>query len=71
MITAADAGFLIIALLVGTFVGWNARTARGANSDLKVHKARIPAFRRVRTRSVLTSAVLLVIALIVIHDMIR
>ncbi len=71
MITAADAGYLIVALLIGTFVGWNARTARGANADLKVHKARIPAFRRVRMRTGLLSFALVVLTLLAIHDLIR
>ena len=63
--------YLILALVVGAFAGWNARTARGANADLKVHKARIPAFRRVRTRSGLLSLVLVVLTLLVVHDLIR
>ena len=63
--------YLIIALVVGAFAGWNARTARGANADLKVHRNRIPGFRRVRNRTGLLSAVLIVLALLAVHDLIR
>ena len=69
--TAAGAFYVIIALVIGIFVGWNARTARGANADLKVHKARIPAFRRVRARSGLLSMTLLVISLLVVYDLLH
>lgn len=63
--------YLILALLAGTFAGWHARTARGANADLKVHKARIPVFRRVRARSGLLSLTLVVLTLLAVHDLIR
>jgi hypothetical protein len=68
---STDALYLIIALVIGAFAGWHWRTARGANADLKVHKARIPAFRRVRARSGLLSIVLIVVTLLVVHDLIR
>lgn len=63
------AGYLIAVLFVGAIVGWNARTARGANADLKVHKARIPAFKRVRMRSGLISLALLVLTLLAVRDL--
>jgi hypothetical protein len=50
-------------LVVGGYVGWQLRHAYGANSDLKVHKNRIPNFRKVRNRSGLTS-ILLVLAVL-------
>ncbi len=46
------------------FVGWNFRTARGANADLKVHKGRIPGFRRARNSNGLWSIVLVVLTLL-------
>lgn len=63
--------YLLIALVIGMVVGWNARTARGANADLKVHKARIPSFRRVRARTGLLSVTLIVLTLLAMHDLIR
>jgi membrane protein required for beta-lactamase induction len=63
--------YVIIALVIGAFAGWNARTARGASADLKVHKARIPNFRRVRTRSSLISLALLVLTLLAVRALIR
>jgi hypothetical protein len=48
----------LLVLVVGGYVGWQLRHAYGANSDLKVHKSRIPAFRKTRNRSGLTSVLL-------------
>ncbi len=39
----------LIVLIVGGYVGWQLRHAYGANSDLKVHKNRIPNFRKTGT----------------------
>ena len=55
----------LIVLVVGGYVGWQLRHAYGANSDLKVHKTRIPNFRKTRNRSWLTSLALIVITLFV------
>jgi hypothetical protein len=52
-------------MAVGVFVGWHLRHASGANSGLKVHKNRIPNFRKTRNRSGLTIAALVVLALLV------
>ena len=49
---------VLIVLVVGGYVGWQLRHAHGANSDLKVHKQRIPNFRKARNRSWLTSVLL-------------
>ena len=65
------AATLIIGGLVGMFVGWNWRTARGANADLKVHKGRIPGFRRTRNRTGLMSIALIVLALLALSAFIR
>jgi hypothetical protein len=48
----------LLVLVVGGYVGWQLRHAYGANSDLKVHKNRIPSFRKTRNRSGLTSVLL-------------
>ena len=67
--TAAAA--LIIGGVIGMFVGWNWRTARGANADLKVHKGRIPGFRRTRNRTGLTSIALIVLTLLFLTALVR
>ncbi len=53
----------LFVLVVGGYVGWQLRHAYGANSDLKVHKNRIPNFRKTRNRSWLNS-ILLVLAVL-------
>jgi hypothetical protein len=58
-------------MVVGGFVGWHLRHAYGANSDLKVHKQRIPNFRKTRNRSGLTIAALVVITLLVLRTLVR
>jgi len=71
-VTTSSAALLaLIAGVVGIFVGWNFRTARGANADLKVHKGRIPGFRRTRNRTGLWSIVLVVITLLALSALIR
>lgn len=62
---------LIVIMIIGGYVGWHVRHAQGANADLKVHKARIPAFRRVRMRSQLISLSLVVLTFLVLRDLIR
>jgi hypothetical protein len=62
---------VIITLVIGGFAGWHFRGFRGANADLKVHKARIPLFRQARTRSGLIAASLVVLTLLALHDMMR
>jgi hypothetical protein len=52
-------------LIAGGYAGWHLRHAYGANSDLKVHKKRIPKFRKTRNRSGLT-AILLVLAVLLL-----
>ena len=66
----AVAGYLAVVLFAGVFAGWHARHAHGANADLKVHKARIPVFRRVRMRSGLLSLAAVVITLLAVRDLI-
>jgi membrane protein required for beta-lactamase induction len=64
-----SAGVLVvlIVLVVGGYVGWQLRHAHGANSDLKVHKARIPNFRKTRNRSYLTSLLLVLAVLFMLR----
>ncbi|HCU94091.1 MAG TPA: hypothetical protein DHU96_15750 [Actinobacteria bacterium] len=62
---------LIVIMIIGGYAGWHVRHAQGANADLKVHKARIPAFRRVRMRSQLISLSLVVLTFLVLRDLIR
>jgi hypothetical protein len=65
------AGLAVLVGVVGMFIGWNARTARGAHADLKVHKARIPMFRQVRLRTGLRSLVMVVLTLLVLSVLVR
>ena len=62
---------LIVIKIIGRYVGWHVRHAQGANADLNEHKARIPAFRRVRMRSQLISLSLVVLTFLVLRDLIR
>jgi hypothetical protein len=69
-----DSTALLVALVVmviGGYVGWHLRHAYGANSDLKVHKNRIPAFRRTRNRSGLTSLILVLAVLFLLRILIK
>ena len=62
---------VLIVLVVGGYVGWQLRHAHGANSDLKVHKQRIPNFRKARNRSYLTSALLVLAVLIMLRILLK
>ena len=61
----------LIVLLVGGYVGWQLRHAYGANSDLKVHKNRIPNFRKTRNRSWLTSLLLVLAVLFMLRILMK
>jgi hypothetical protein len=69
--TSSAAGLALITGVVGIFVGWNFRTARGANADLKVHKGRIPGFRQTRNRNGLWSVLLVVLTLLFLTALVR
>ena len=71
MAASSAAGLALITGVVGIFVGWNFRTARGANADLEVHKGRIPGFRRTRNRNGVVSIVLVVLTLLFLTALIR
>jgi hypothetical protein len=61
----------IVVMVIGGFVGWHLRHAYGANSDLKVHKTRIPNFRKTRNRSWLTSLALIAITLLLLRALLK
>jgi len=61
----------LVVMVIGGFVGWHLRHAYGANSDLKVHKTRIPNFRKTRNRSWLTSLALVVITLLLLRALLK
>jgi hypothetical protein len=61
----------LVVMIIGGYVGWHLRHAYGANADLKVHKARIPNFRRTRNRSGLTMVALVVLTLLVLHALLK
>ena len=61
----------LVVMVIGGFVGWHLRHAYGANSDLKVHKTRIPNFRKTRNRSWLTSLALIVITLLLLRALLK
>jgi hypothetical protein len=67
--TAVLAALLVMA--VGGYVGWHLRHAYGANSDLKVHKSRIPNFRKTRNRSALTSLLLILAVLFLLRILMK
>ena len=57
----------LVVLVIGGWAGWHVRHGYGANADLKVHKNRIPNFRRVRNRSYLNVILVVVITLLVLR----
>ena len=61
----------LVVMVIGGFVGWHLRHAYGANSDLKVHKTRIPNFRKTRNRSWLTSLALIAITLLLLRALLK
>lgn len=60
-----------VVMAVGGYVGWQLRHAYGANSDLKVHKTRIPAFRKTRNRSWLVSVLLVVLTVLLLRALVK
>jgi membrane protein required for beta-lactamase induction len=58
---------VLVVLVIGGFAGWHFRHGYGANSDLKVHKTRIPNFRKTRNRSWLISLGLIGLTLLVLR----
>jgi hypothetical protein len=62
---------VLIVLVVGGYAGWHIRHGSGASADLKVHKTRIPNFRKARNRSWLISGSLIIITLLVVRALIK
>ena len=62
---------VLVVLAVGCYAGWHMRHAYGANSDLKVHKNRIPNFRKTRNRSGLISVGLLLLILFMLRVLLK
>jgi hypothetical protein len=61
----------VVVMAVGGYVGWQLRHAYGANSDLKVHKTRIPNFRKTRNRSWLVSVLLVVLTVLLLRALVK
>ena len=61
----------LIVLVIGGYAGWHVRHGYGANADLKVHKTRIPNFRRTRNRSWLISALLIAGTLLMLRAVLK
>jgi hypothetical protein len=61
----------LVVLLVGGVAGWHVRHATGAAADLRVHKNRIPNFRKTRNRSWLTVVVLVGLTLLFLRALVR
>jgi hypothetical protein len=62
---------VLIALVVGGYAGWHWRHAYGANADLKVHKTRIPGFRKTRNRSWVITIVLVVLTILLLRAVVK
>jgi hypothetical protein len=62
---------VLIVLVVGGYAGWHLRHGSGASSDLKVHKTRMPAFRKTRNRSWLISGALIALTLLVLRALLK
>ena len=56
----------LLAVFLGSCIGWWARRAAGSHGDMKVNKARVPTFRRARNRAGVIVVVLVVIGLLAI-----
>jgi hypothetical protein len=61
----------LVVMVIGGFVGWHLRHASGAASDLKVHKTRIPNFRKTRNGSWLTVVVLVGLTLLILRALVK
>lgn len=63
--------YTIIILVVGGYVGWHARQARGAHGDIKTYKGRIPALRKVRLKSAAISGGIVILVLLAVRALIH
>jgi TRAP-type C4-dicarboxylate transport system permease small subunit len=61
----------LVVMVIGGYVGWHLRHASGAASDLRVHKTRIPNFRKTRNRSWVISLLVVGITLLILRAMMK
>jgi TRAP-type C4-dicarboxylate transport system permease small subunit len=61
----------LVVMVIGGYVGWHLRHASGAASDLRVHKTRIPNFRKTRNRSWVISLLVIGITLLILRAMMK
>jgi hypothetical protein len=70
-VASSTALVVLVVLVAGGFAGWHIRHARGAAADLKVHKARIPSFRKTRNRSWLNVVAVVGLTLLMLHVLVK
>ncbi len=56
----------LLALFLGSLIGWHSRQAYGSHGDMKVNKARVPTFRRNRNRAGLLALGLVIVGLLLV-----
>ena len=56
----------VLALFLGSLIGWHGRRAYGSHGDMKVNKARVPTFRRNRNRAGLLALGLVLVSLLLV-----
>ena len=61
----------LVVAVIGGYIGWRLRHAYGVNSDIKVYKTRLPAFRKARNRSALTSLLLVLLVLFLLRALVK
>lgn len=60
----------LLAVFLGSCIGWWGRRAVGSHGDMKVNKARVPTFRRARNRAGLIVIALVVVGLLAIKALV-
>lgn len=69
---APTAAFWVVAFTaLGVLGGWHFRRAQDAHGNIKSYKARIPAFRKVRNRSAVATAVIVTLGLLALSALVR
>jgi hypothetical protein len=63
--------YTIIIMVIGGYVGWHVRQARGAHGDIKTYKGRIPALRKVRLKSAALSGGIVIVVLLAVRALIH
>ena len=67
---AAVTAFVLIALVMGTVMGWHANRAHAARGDLRTTRKRLPGYRKTRLRSGIFAIAMFFVAVIMIRDLI-